>query len=314
MAGKKSWFAAKAAKGRGEITIYSDIGAWGVTAQDFDEAVKRLGEVDQLDVMISSDGGDVFVGFAIYDMLARHPAQKTVRVVGLAASMASVIAMAGDEVVMPSNAMMMIHNPWGGVIGESDQMRTFADLLDTMRENITNAYVKRTGLDAAQVTKLMNAETWLSAERAAELGFADRVDAAVDTKARFNVAKFSKVPKAMRAFTKESTVTDQNEDKAAQAGSKSESEIRAQIVAQQKEVRSLCKLAGHPELADKFVESGASIEAVIAALAEVKDDEAKAKEVASQAELNTRAPVNDSVKGSADINAADIYAKYNRRK
>src|SRR5882724_140496 len=159
----KSWFAAKAARGAiPEITILSDIGEFGVTADDFNNQLKALGPTKEILVTISSNGGDVSVGTAIYNMLKRHPANKVVRVMGLAASMASVIAMAGDEVVMPGNAMLMIHNPWGGVMGESKEIKSFAAALDMMQANIQDAYVKRTGMDAADVAEMMDVETWLT--------------------------------------------------------------------------------------------------------------------------------------------------------
>src|SRR4051794_3430742 len=111
---KKAWFttARRAGAPNGEIGIFSDIGAGGVTAGAFHAALTAMRGAKTLLISINSDGGDVTTGFAIYNMLERHPARKVVRVEGLAASMASVIATVGDEVIMPANAMLMIHNPW----------------------------------------------------------------------------------------------------------------------------------------------------------------------------------------------------------
>jgi ATP-dependent Clp endopeptidase proteolytic subunit ClpP len=152
--------------GTAEIGIFSDIGAAGLTAGDFDTALKALGSVRLLNVRINSDGGDVAAGFAIYNMLARHQAKKIVTIEGLAASMASVVAMAGDEIVMPSNAMMMIHNPFGGVVGNADAVQSFGEALESMQGSIVATYVRRTKLDAAKVQEVMDRDTWLSADEA----------------------------------------------------------------------------------------------------------------------------------------------------
>lgn len=109
------WYTIKAADVRGaaDISIYEEIGGFGVTAKQFAEDLKALGDVSHINLRIHSPGGDVFEGIAIYNLLRNHPADITVYIDGVAASMASVVAMAGDRVVMPENAMMMIHKPWG---------------------------------------------------------------------------------------------------------------------------------------------------------------------------------------------------------
>ncbi|MEH2551058.1 ATP-dependent protease ClpP protease subunit [Bradyrhizobium sp. AZCC 2262] len=136
----KSWFTARNAGTVGEIAIYSEIGGSGVTAEAFHADLSRMRGVSTLLISINSDGGDVSTGMAIANMLQRFPARKVVRIDGLAASMASVIAMVGDEIVMPSNAMMMIHNPWGGVVGGAEQLKSFATALEVMQANIVMAY------------------------------------------------------------------------------------------------------------------------------------------------------------------------------
>lgn len=184
-----SWFKAQQTSGAGRITLMSDIGEFGVTAADFRVALASLGSVQRLDIDINSNGGDVTEGFAVYNMLARHPARKIVTILGLAASMASVIAMVGDEVMMPSNAMLMIHNPFGGAIGNASTIKSFGEALDIMQSSIRDVYARRTGLPSAQIAQMMDAETWLSAARSVELGFADRtidpIRAAAVSTARF---------------------------------------------------------------------------------------------------------------------------------
>jgi ClpP class serine protease len=128
-------------------------------------------------------------------MLNRHSARKIVTVEGLAASMASVIAMAGDEVVMPSNAMMMIHNPLGSITGGSDEIESFASALKIMRDNIAQAYKDRTGLGLDEIQKMMTRETWLSAEEAVAKGFADRIEAPRKIAAsNLGLSRFTNVP------------------------------------------------------------------------------------------------------------------------
>ncbi|HBB9192092.1 TPA: Clp protease ClpP, partial [Escherichia coli] len=125
------WYTIKAADVRGaaDIFIYEEIGGFGVTAKQFAEDLKALGDVSHINLRIHSPGGDVFEGIAIYNLLRNHPADITVYIDGVAASMASVVAMAGDRVVMPENAMMMIHKPWGISGGNAGDMRDYADLL-----------------------------------------------------------------------------------------------------------------------------------------------------------------------------------------
>lgn len=170
-----------AAKGVGEIYIYDDIGdGWdGTTAKGFAKELKGLGALKELKVYINSAGGSVFDGVAIFNQLERHKARKVVTVDGLAASIASVIAMAGDEIVIAANGMMMIHDPWAFAIGTAAEMRKMAESLDKVGETILGTYVRRTGGDAEAIETMMAEETWLTAEEALELGFADQIGAEV---------------------------------------------------------------------------------------------------------------------------------------
>lgn len=164
-----------------EIMIYGDISTydwWGdeVTPQKFNDELKALGDVDEISVRINSNGGSVFAGVAIHSMLKRHSAKITVYVDGLAASIASVIAMAGDEIVMPNGSMLMIHNPWTIAMGNAKDFRKMADDLDAICSSMMDIYVARTGIDRDELTALLDAETWMSATQAVEKGFATRVE------------------------------------------------------------------------------------------------------------------------------------------
>ncbi|WP_353979398.1 ClpP-like prohead protease/major capsid protein fusion protein [Salinicola endophyticus] len=174
--GNQTWFMIRAiAQGVAEIAIYDEIGAWGVTAKQFAQELKALGDVQTMNLHIHSPGGDVFEGMAIYNLLASHPATINVYIDGLAASMASVVAMAGDTVYIPENAMIMIHKPWGIQGGNSDDMRRYAELLDKVETTLLTAYTKKTGKTEDEVRSWLAAETWLSGPEAVEHGFADQL-------------------------------------------------------------------------------------------------------------------------------------------
>ncbi|MDG6894530.1 ClpP-like prohead protease/major capsid protein fusion protein [Volucribacter amazonae] len=171
----RSWYQIQAKGKQGaEIRIFEEIGFLGVTAKAFSKELTALGkDLEQLDIHIHSPGGDVFEGIAIYNLLKNHPAKKTVYIDGLAASMASVIAMAGDEIIMPENAMMMIHKPWGVQGGDAEEMRKYADLLDKVEHILIPAYAEKTGKSHQELAEMLACETWLNGRECVEQGFAD---------------------------------------------------------------------------------------------------------------------------------------------
>lgn len=187
---------------RGEIWLYDQIGAsfWGdgITAKSFQKELTALGKVTAIDLRVNSPGGDVFDGFAIYNMLAQHPASIDVYVDGVAASIASIIAMSGNTIKMAKNSMMMIHNPQGVAIGDENEMDRVKALLKQVKGNLTQTYADRTGNNAADIEAWMNDETWLTAEAAVERGFADRVIEAQAVAACFDVSHFRNVPQAFK--------------------------------------------------------------------------------------------------------------------
>ena len=126
-------------------------------------------------VWINSPGGDCVAAAQIYNMLMDYPADVTVRIDGIAASAASVIAMAGTKVQMSPVSVMMIHNPLTVAMGDSDEMRRAIQLLDEVKESIINAYEIKTGLSRARLSHLMDGETWMNAKKALELGFCDEI-------------------------------------------------------------------------------------------------------------------------------------------
>ncbi|MBR1658146.1 MAG: Clp protease ClpP [Synergistaceae bacterium] len=168
-----------------EILLYDEISEyesedWGLmNAKGLINKVKALGNIQNITLRINCVGGDVFEAQAMYSYLKSHPANITVRVDGLAASAASVVAMAGNKVIMSAGALMMIHNPAGGVWGEAEDMRDTAEILDKIRDTIANVYVAKTGLDREKVISMMNDETWLTANEAHNLKFCDEVEGSV---------------------------------------------------------------------------------------------------------------------------------------
>jgi len=160
-----------------EVFIYGDIGGFyedSVNALEFSTEVADL-EVKTILVRMNSGGGGVFDGIAIYNALARHSAKIIVEIDGIAASIASVIAMAGDEIRISEGASMMVHKPWSIAVGDADDFRETAEVLDKLQDGIVNIYTARTGKTRAQVEKLVNAETWFLGKEAVEAGFADGV-------------------------------------------------------------------------------------------------------------------------------------------
>ena len=126
-------------------------------------------------VWINSPGGDCVAAAQIYNMLMEYPADVTVKIDGIAASAASVIAMAGTKVCMSPVSVLMIHNPLTIAMGDSEEMKKAIQLLDEVKESIINAYEIKTGLDREKISRLMDAETWMNAKKALELGFCDEI-------------------------------------------------------------------------------------------------------------------------------------------
>lgn len=164
-----------------ELYVYSTVerdGWWyesETSAKHFRDELAQHPNAKEIKVYINSLGGSVMEGIAIYNQLKRHSAHKTVYVDGFACSIASVIAMAGDTVIMPKNAVMMIHNAWSYAIGNAAQLRKAADDLDVVNNASKQAYLEKAGdkLTEEKLTELLDAETYLSAEQCVELGLAD---------------------------------------------------------------------------------------------------------------------------------------------
>lgn len=162
-----------------EITIYGVIGdSWwsdSFSANDIDKALNEAGD-NEVIINLNSPGGDAFDGIAIYNRLKRHKGKVTVIVDGWAASAASVIAMAGDEIIMGLGSMMMIHEAWTIILGSKTELRKEADVLEELENGIINIYQTKANISREEIREKVDAETWMSAKTAVELGFADRIE------------------------------------------------------------------------------------------------------------------------------------------
>lgn len=320
----KKWFSvqAKADDQPVEVSIYDDIGWWGMTAKDFEAALKpHKGKA--LSVSINSNGGDVFQGIAIYNMLKAHGGDVEVRVMGLAASIASVIAMAGKKIKMPENAYMMIHNPWSFAMGDSEEMRKSADVLDKISESLVTTYVARTGKSADDIKAIMAEETWLSAADAVEMGFADEMEPLVEVQAhadpdllpekvRLALARKPE-PVAPEVTPNQPSFADQVKALATQAGlgeyaatfalkTKDVEEARAAIK-NATEIVALCKLVGQEAKTGEYVRSMISEKEVRAKLADV------VAEISERSHVDTSQRSNNNPSAQAGgLNPAEIWA------
>lgn len=189
---------------KAEVWIYDVIGTdmWGegIAAKTFVKDLAAL-DVSQIDLHVNSPGGSVWDGQAIYNAIARHPANVTTYVDGLAASIASTIALAGDTVIMAENALMMIHKAWALSIGNANDLREAADVLDKVDETITGIYSRKTGKDAESIGSAMAEETWFTAQEAVDFGLADQVEEGLAAAALITdpeiMARYKHVPEAL---------------------------------------------------------------------------------------------------------------------
>nr|WP_257571866.1 ClpP-like prohead protease/major capsid protein fusion protein [Hafnia paralvei] len=207
--GNECWYKIKAAAKATDpivIYLYDMIGYWGITAQAFLSDCRDAGvfEASAIELHIHSPGGDVMDGFAIFNSFSRLTGKIDIYVDGVAASMASVIVcLPGATVHMPENAWIMIHKPWGGVMGDSDEIREYAEWLDRNESLLLSAYERKTGLSRDEIAAMLKEETWLDGAMAIEKGFADVLEASLDAAASINTNKmkeFHNMPKQVTAL------------------------------------------------------------------------------------------------------------------
>ena len=332
------WYAIRARAEGAEISIHDEIGAFGITAKEFLTELAALKEARRITLRINSPGGEVFDGIAIHNALKRHSAHITVLVEGIAASIASVIVCAGDEVVMPENAMLMLHEPSAVVSGTADDLLSMAAALEKMRAGLIAAYRDKSGLNEERIAELLAGETWLSADEALELGFADRIEAPVNMAARFDLSAFTNAPAQLEAmFTqpkenpmsedakglpaaaeerdatgKETTTTPFDDETQRDTGAEIvdldavRAAERKATLAYVTEINELCALAGKGDLAADFIARAVPAEQVRKSLLEARAAEDEATAVRSLKSGEARA-LSEPV-----IDTAAIYAARNK--
>ncbi|EEZ5177701.1 Clp protease ClpP [Escherichia coli] len=210
----KSWYSIQAKADALHVRIYDEIGGYGVQASTLTDQISACGDVSEIHLCIHSPGGDIFQGLAIYNALKNHPAKKIVHIEGIAASMASFIAMCGDHIVMPANAMMMIHAPRGVTSGVSGDVRRFADLMDKLGDTMAETYAGRTGKSKQEITAMMEAETWMNGNECKANGFADEVIAEITAMARIEskrIGEFSNMPENIKNMINQNTGSNEQE-------------------------------------------------------------------------------------------------------
>lgn len=186
-----------------EIYIYGEIGGWGITANQFIRDLKAIDDgVSPVQVAFNTNGGDLFEGVAIHNALSRLGERCTARIDALAASAGSVAVCGAHRVVMASNAILMIHNPYTWIEGDAEELRRVADVLDQAFEVIIAAYkAKSPDIDEAELRRLVNAESWLTAEEALALGLIDEIGSGVQVRACLGngaaMARYQKTPQTL---------------------------------------------------------------------------------------------------------------------
>ena len=184
------------AKDRADVWIYGDIGeSWSgdsVTAKDLSDELKKLAGVKEITLRLNSPGGNVFDGLAMYNSLKKFPAKIITEIDGMALSIASIVALAGDEVRMAGNAVYMIHNPWTMAAGDAVEMRKIADQLDLVRDSLAGTYVAKTKEQSSleQISDWMNAETWFNADEALKAGFVDQITDPIEIAAKYDLSRY----------------------------------------------------------------------------------------------------------------------------
>lgn len=305
-----SWYAICArgpdtVKAGAEVAIYDEIGAYGVSAKGFLAELGALPEGTPVDLRLNSPGGSVFDAVAIHNALKRHEGTVTVWIDGIAASAASYVAMAGDEIVMPENAFLMIHDPAGLVMGTAEDMRAMAETLDKVKGSLVSGYAAKSGRTPEEVSALMAAETWFDAADAVAQGFADRLIEPVRIAARFDIGRFRNAPPVLVETVEAESDADDETDGAETEADKADTEtaendevfggddeqaaapdapqpptetpppsgappdpaaIRAEAIGHARAVVDLCRLAGQPQVAGRFLEQDANLDEVRAAL------------------------------------------------
>ena len=334
-------FKAATATAPAVLAIDDEIGFWGLQAKDFRESLNAI-SAKELHVEINSPGGDVFAGTAMFNMLrawAKDGKQVVTKVSGVAASIASVIFLAGDKRVMPKNTFAMVHQPWTFAMGNADDLREQADTLEKIGGGMVKTYMDRTGLSEEEVNALLAQDTWLSADEALEKGFATEISDEIKATAKFDMAR-AQLPENVQAVFKaedakpedisggsgdlgqhDNPLADQIADMAAKAeladyaplwavACTSTADAQAKI-ANAREIRALCAVVKKPDLAASLIKADKPVVEARAHLADVlaKEDEATHTD---NARKNEQQVTQQSAKSK--VSPASLWASHQGQK
>lgn len=242
-----------------EISIFDEIGGWGISVQQFKEAFDLVKDQAEIKLFINSPGGSIIDGMALYNLLSSVRNKLTVEIIGLAASMASIVALAGkDRPVMAEGTYLMIHNPWTVAIGDAEEMKKNAEILDKMKGELVNIYAAKSALTPEEISSMMDEETWLTAQEAVDMGLASEVKdygqlAAMVSSNRFDLKKigFNKLPEELKNYQAEKPAIQEGnmdpKNEPAQAAAQPAQAAQAQAPAVQQPVAQI-------EITDKLIE------------------------------------------------------------
>lgn len=329
---KRPWYSIQnAAAEQATISIFDEIGYWGITASDFRRDFNAI-KADIINLEINSPGGNVFDGIAIYNMLVASKATgKTInaKVMGVAASIASVILMAADKIVMPANSMVMVHSPSGGVFGTADDMREMAEVLDKVKDSLIGTYMKRTGKSDEDIRAMLAKDTFMSAQEALDNGFADEMIDAIELTAKFDLED---QPENIRAFFKPPVVNpppvtqpqaayaDQVLALAKAAGFEAHAglwalnhtkiaDVQARI-SEAREITALCNVVNKADKATGYIAASKPVAEVRAELTNAMADGDKHIDTAPK---NSTQPNPNPAGPAAAASVAGIWAKRNKQ-
>lgn len=235
-----NWYFVNKVQNKVEVDLFDEIGGWGIYAKELkDEVSSQLSPSDELVVNINSPGGSVFEGIEIYNYLKGLENPTTVRINSLAASIATVIALGADKLEISESAFFMIHNPWSMAMGEAEDMRKQADVLDKIKETILSIYEKNSNLSREKIEEYMNEETWLTGSEAVEYGFADVLTEGVKVAAKATtdiVKNFKNIPNNLK-MAEEKSVLDKI--KSLLSGEETKNELNERYAELTEEVKAL---------------------------------------------------------------------------
>lgn len=205
---KNNWYRIEAKAESTDVYIYDEISWIGISAEQFVKEINMI-KSPLINLHLNTPGGNVFDGVTIANALKQHPAKVTTYIDGIAASIGSIIALSGDTIKMADNGFIMIHNPFMVAVGDSEELRQAADVLDKIKGNLIKAYVNRTGKSEQQVIDWLDAETWFTAEEALDNGFIDEIIGGSKTNNSYDMTIFDNPPEALLRIQKEDEDAEQ---------------------------------------------------------------------------------------------------------